>query len=143
MVQLFLLNANASAGENLSYWLTNAGGQFSCRCYTNAFKECGYKVFGYIKEQPYGRDDTKRVKKEMTADLCKTIYRNPKILGENNIYMGFVYSGVSGGKRKNSKTKKSKTKKSKTKKNKTKKSKTKKSKTKKSKKNKTAKNNYI
>jgi len=117
MVQLFLLNANASAGENLSYWLTNAGGQISCRCYTNAFKECGYKVFGYI-EEPHGRDEI-TTKKEMTVDLCKTIYSDPDDDGDH-IQMGFVYSGVSGGKRSGSKLKNRKTKKSK--KNKTRKS---------------------
>ena len=125
MVQLFLLNANVSAGENLSYCLSNAGGQISCRCYTNAFKECGYKVFGYI-EEPHGRNDTISIKKEMTVDLCKTIYSDPDDDGDI-IHMGFLYSGVSGGKRSGSKRKNRKTKKSK------------KNKKRKSRKNKTAK----
>jgi hypothetical protein len=133
MVQLFLLNANVSAGENLSFYLTNAGGQISCRCYTNAFKECGYKVFGYI-EEPRGRHDTITIKKEMTVDLCKTFYSDPD---DNDAYiqMGFVYSGISGGKRSGSKSKNKKTKKS----GKIKTKKSRKNKTRKSRKNKTIK----
>jgi len=42
----------------------------------------------------------------MTVDLCKTIYSDPGDNG-NHIQMGFLYSGLIGGKRKNNKTIKS------------------------------------
>ena len=109
MVKLFILNANVSAGKNLSFSLINAGGEKACRCYTRAFNECGYKVFGYINE-----GDTKNIKKEMTVELCEDIYKNPADNHEDDdsIYMGFVYTGViNGGKRSGSKRKNRKTKK--------------------------------
>ena len=143
MVQLFLLNANASADEKLSFCLNNAGGLKSCMCYTRAFKKCGYKVFGYIDER-YGRG-TITIKKEMEEDLCNAIYGNQPFDTNFNFNssdteftfdMGFVYTGESGGKRTGSKRKNRKTKKSrknKTRKNKTRKNKTRKNKTRKNK----------
>ena len=116
MVQLFLLSANDSAGQNLSFHLTNAGGKISCRCYTNAFRECGYKTYVYIESD----DDS--IRKEGTIELCEELYPDPDDTGEHTT-MGFIYSGVGGGKRSDSKRKKTKRQKNrKQKRNKTKKS---------------------
>ena len=124
MVQLFLLSANDSAGQNLSFHLTNAGGKISCRCYTNAFKECGYKVYAYVDDQYINEDgdedDTREVRKEGTLEYCEELYPDPDDTGEHTT-MGFIYSGVGGGKRSDSKRKKTKRHK-KQKRNKTKKS---------------------
>jgi hypothetical protein len=127
MMQLFLLNANFSADENLSFFLENYDGICNCKCYARAFEECGYKVFGYINDN----DDDEIIKKiEMTHDVCDIIYpkkvdKHKRYNPDDTIDMGFVYSGLIGGKRsaikrKNRKTKKSrKIKKRKNRKNKT------------------------
>jgi hypothetical protein len=118
MMQLFLLNANFSAGENLSFCLDNDDGICNCKCYARAFEECGYEVFGYINEYSIDNDNDAITKKiEMTHDECDIIY--PKKVDKRKHYnpddpigMGFVYSGLIGGKRSAIKRKNRKTKKS-------------------------------
>jgi D-alanyl-lipoteichoic acid acyltransferase DltB (MBOAT superfamily) len=119
MVQLFILNTNFSNKQKLSFGLMNIGKDISCKCYFDAFNECGYTSFSHIYDED-GSDNL--IKTKMTRDSCDINYE---------MYMEFIPNMSSGGNYKKSKTKK--TKKSKTKKSKTKKSKTKKSKTKKAK----------
>ena len=130
MMKLFILNANVSAGKNLSFSLINSGGKNACICYTKAFDECGYNV-RYI-----ANDDYPDILTEMTVNLCIEKYTND----DESIYMVFEYSEEksesnkrkrSGGKRSGSKRKNKKTKK------------IRKIKTRKSRKNKTIKNEYI
>jgi hypothetical protein len=115
-MKLFILYANISANKHLSFSLINSGREFACRCYTNAFNECGYKA-QYFFENPNELSD-------ITADLCKKIYKkttndetppNDNDQEDNIIYMMFEYKNKRkrvGGKRSWSKRKTKKTKKS-------------------------------
>jgi hypothetical protein len=95
MTQLFLLNVNLSFETNLSFGLYNLGEEISCKCYFDAFTECGYETFYY---NVY--DDLRNTEgKIMSRNLCSS----------NVIIMTFIYGDIASGKykriRKNNKTK--------------------------------------
>lgn len=123
MVQLFLLSVNDSNNKKLSFLLINAGKEIACKCYFNAFNECGYTSFLYnydVENNKLMDTQNELVRIKMSPSTCDS---------DINIqtFMGFIYRGSSGGKtKKTKKTKKLKIKKLKMKKRKTKKLKMKK-----------------
>jgi hypothetical protein len=74
MVKLFILCVNNSKNNYLSYILANTGGTVSCRCYINAFNECGYLSFLY--------DEITTEKTLITNDMCS----------DNTVFLKFSYT---------------------------------------------------
>ena len=74
MVKLFILCVNNSKNKYLSYILANTGGAVSCRCYINAFNECGYLSFLY--------DEITTEKTLISNDMCS----------DNIVFLKFSYT---------------------------------------------------
>jgi hypothetical protein len=97
MVQLFLLNANLSANNKISFLLLNSGGEISCKCYFDAFNECGYKIFAY--QYDWEKEEMATTRTQIIRDNC----------ANHEMYMSFIPNNVNGGKyKKNKKSKKNK-----------------------------------
>jgi hypothetical protein len=92
MIQLFLLNVNLSFETNLSFGLYNIGEEISCKCYFDAFTQCGYQTFYYNVD-----DDLQNTEgKILSRNLCSS----------NVIIMVFLYVDTASGKYKIKKIKK-------------------------------------
>lgn len=103
MTQLFFLNVNLSFESNLSFGLYNIGEEISCKCYFDAFTECGYQTFYYNID-----DDLQNTEGTiMPRNLCSN----------DVIIMIFLYVDTSSGKYKIKKINKTKNRKNNKRKN--------------------------
>ena len=94
MVQLFLLSVNDSSNKKLSFLLINAGKEIACKCYFNAFNECGYTSFLYsydVENDKLVVNQNELVREKMSPSTCDSDI-------DTLTFMGFLYSGSSGGK---------------------------------------------
>lgn len=97
MIQLCTLIINNEKGTKCSFHLENAGNKISCKCYFDAFNECGYSGYYYTEDI--------ETKKRMNKNTCITIYdKNDEDEDEdedNDIYLVFIpkSSDSTGGKR--------------------------------------------